>query len=50
MKSTIYFWRVFDIANDISLAFRASQSSWWMNGKTFTILNPFVGIFSDYGR
>ena len=38
-------------AADTSLAFRAIRSGWWMNGKTFTILDPrsFVRIFSDNG-
>ena len=36
-------------ATDMSLAFRATRSGWWMKGKAFTILNPrlFVKIFSD---
>ena len=37
-----YFFTCVDIANqlhDTSLAFGATQSGWWMNGKAFTILN-----------
>ena len=38
-------------AADMSLDFRTTRSSWWMNGEGFTNLNPrsFFGIFSDYG-
>ena len=38
-------------AADTSLAFRATQSGWWMNSEACTILNPrsFAAIFSDYG-
>ena len=38
-------------AADKSFAFGATRLGRWMNGKAFTILNPwqFVGIFSDYG-
>ena len=53
VKKTHFFTCVWyrQSAADTSLAFRAIRSGWWMNGKTFTILDPrsFVRIFSDNG-
>ena len=33
------FWWYSQSAADMSLAFSATRSGWWMNGKAFTILN-----------